>query len=171
MEMGSVFMARTPGGVRCMLTDPRALEFLLANGCQLRLDPASDPRAAAMDVLEQGIEKGVIIAGSVFPIGLQVEGRFFSFVASWCVQNNLTADEMASVMSSADSAVYALVDSLMRYRVSNQRDAVVWIEEEYPSGHPRPDVVDLWSARNDEQDFSYSHLASDVERSLSQALA
>ena len=165
-EMGSVFLAKTSEGVRCLVTDPQALQFLTQAGCELRLDPNVDPKACAMDILNQGIEKGIIVSGSVYPIGLQQEQDFLKFCSNWCIANGLKIEEASSLLDSAYQILQNMVAALANFRSQTDRNAFLWVDEDNPKGHPFPDVIDLWSARNSDQDFSYARFSADTEKAV-----
>lgn len=169
-EMGSVFLAKTPEGVRCFLTDPHALQFLTQAGCELRLDPNVDPKACAMDILNQGLEKGIIVSGSVFPIGLQQEQDFLKFCSQWSVSNELKIEDASSLLDSAYQVLQDMVKALTNFRSQTNKNAFLWVDEDHPKGHPLPDVIDLWSARNSDQDFSYARFGADTERAVLRTL-
>ena len=169
-EMGSVFLAKTPEGVRCFLTDPHALQFLTQAGCELRLDPNVDPKACAMDILNQGLEKGIIVSGSVFPIGLQQEQDFLKFCSQWSVSNELKIEDASSLLDSAYQVLQDMVKALTNFRSQTNKNALLWVDEDHPKGHPLPDVIDLWSARNSDQDFSYARFGADTERAILETL-
>lgn len=169
-EMGSVFLAKTADGVRCFLTDPHALEFLTQAGCKLRLDPNIDPKACAIDILNQGVEKGIIVSGSVFPIGLQQEQDFLKFCSQWSVSNELKIEDASLLLDSAYQILQNMVSALANFRCSSDRNAFLWVDEDNPKGHTFPDVIDLWSARNNDQDFSYARFGADTERAILETL-
>ena len=169
-EMGSVFLAKTPEGVRCFLTDPHALQFLTQAGCELRLDPNVDPKACAMDILNQGLEEGIIVSGSVFPIGLQQEQDFLKFCSQWSVSNELKIEDASSLLDSAYQVLQDMVKALTNFRSQTNKNAFLWVDEDHPKGHPLPDVIDLWSARNSDQDFSYARFCADTERAILETL-
>lgn len=169
-EMGSVFLAKTPEGVRCFLTDPHALQFLTQAGCELRLDPNVDPKACAMDILNQALEKGIIVSGSVFPIGLQQEQDFLKFCSQWSVSNELKIEDASSLLDSAYQVLQDMVKALTNFRSQTNKNAFLWVDEDHPKGHPLPDVIDLWSTRNSDQDFSYARFGADTEKAVLVAL-
>lgn len=165
-EMGSVFLAKTSEGVRCLVTDPQALQFLTQAGCELRLDPNVDPKACAMDILNQGVEKGIVVPDSIYPLGLQQEQNFLNFCSEWCSANELKIAEVVSLLDSAYRIFQNMVAALANFRSQTDRNAFLWVDEDYPKGHPLPDVIDLWSARNSDQDFSYARFGTDTEKAI-----
>lgn len=169
-EMGSVFLAKTSEGIRCFITDPQAFQFLTQAGCELRLDPNIDPKACAIDILNQGLEKEIIVSGSVFPIGLQQEQDFLKFCSQWSVTNELKIEDASSLLDSAYQVLQDMVKALTNFRSQTNRNAFLWVDEDNPKGHPLPDVIDLWSARNNDQDFSYARFGADTERAILETL-
>lgn len=165
-EMGSVFLAKTSEGIRCFITNHQALQFLTQAGCKLRLDPNVDPKACAMDILNQGIEKGIIVPNSIYPLGLQQEQSFLNFCDEWCSVNELKIEEVVFLLDSACQVFQNMVNALTIYRCSNDRDAFLWVDEDNPKGHPLPDLIDLWSTRNSDQDFSYARFGADIEKAV-----
>lgn len=165
-EMGSAFLAKTSEGVLAFATDPQALQFLLSQGCELRLDPNVDPKACAMDLISQGLEKDIIVQGSVFPLGLQQEQDFINFCAYWSAANTRTVEDAVSVLDSAYQVVSNLVLALNKFRFDSDRNAFLWVDDDHPEGHPLPDVVDLWSARHSDQDFSYALFGAHTETAV-----
>ena len=169
-EMGSVFLAKTSEGVRCFVTDSQAFQFLTQSGCELRLDPNIDPKACAMDILNQGVEKGIVVSGSIFPVGLQQEQYFLKFCSQWCVSNELKVEEASALLDSAYQIFQNMVSALANFRCSSDRNAFLWVDEDNPKGHPFPDGIDLWRARNNDQDFSYARFGADTERAILETL-
>ena len=169
-EMGSVFLTKTADGFRCFITDPHALEFLTQVGCELRLDPNIDPKACAMDILDQGVEKGIVVPDSIYPIGLQQEQDFLNFCYEWCLSNKLSITDTVHLLDSAYQVLQNMVNALANFRCSSDRNAFLWVDEDNPKGHPFPDVIDLWSARNSDQDFSYARFGADTEKAVLGAL-
>ena len=169
-EMGSVFLAKTSEGIRCLITDPHALQFLTQAGCELRLDPNVDPKACAMDILNQGIEKGIVVPDSIYPLGLQQEQDFLNFCDKWCSANKLKIEDAVSLLDSAYQALQNIVNAITNSHSQTDRNAFLWVDEDHPKGHPLPDVIDLWSARNSDQDFSYARFGADTERAILETL-
>ena len=169
-EMGSVFLAKTSEGVRCFITDPQAFQFLTQAGCELRLDPNVDPKACALDILNQGIERDIVVSGSIYPIGLQQEQDFLNFCSEWCSSNKLNITDAVSLLDSAYQVLQNMVSALANFRCSSDRNAFLWVDEDNPKGHPFPDVIDLWSARNNDQDFSYARFGADTEKAILETL-
>lgn len=166
MEMGAVFLAKTPDGYRCLLTEPSSLNFLLKSGCSLRLNPEDDPKACAFDVFEQGIEKGVIVKGSVFPVGLQQEQAMIEYCIQFCHEQALSILDSVQLVRSAYQSIEKLVDSSMRYRHATNIDAFLWRDDDHPDGHTIADLVMFWTTAIDEQDFSYTEYQRHVQNSL-----
>lgn len=169
-EMGSVFLAKTSEGIRCFITDPQAFQLLTQSGCELRLDPNVDPKACAMDILNQGVEKGIVVPGSIYPVGLQQEQDFLNFCDKWCSTNELKIEEVVALLDSAYQVFQNMVNALANFRCSSDRNAFLWVDEDNPKGHPFTDVIDLWSARNSDQDFSYARFGADTEKAILETL-
>ena len=169
-EMGSVFLAKTSEGVRCFITNPQAFQFLTQAGCELRLDPNVDPKACALDILNQGIERDIVVSGSIYPIGLQQEQDFLNFCSEWCSSNKLNITDTVYLLDSAYRQLQDMVKALTNFRSQTNRNAFLWVDEDHPKGHPLPDVIDLWSARNSDQDFSYARFSADTEKAVLGAL-
>lgn len=162
-EMGAAFLARTAEGVRCYFTDEGTMKFLTSHGCQIRLDPRVDPKASAMDVLDQGVEKGLIVPGSIFPIGLQQEQYLINFCQDWAIRNGLNLEECVALLDSVYQELSRLVSTMLYYYCHHNRKDFVWIDDEHPEGHSLPDLISLWSAKHPDQEFSYAKFYSDTE--------